>query len=624
MKLKSIKIKNFRGIRDEITLSINDLTVLIGKNDVGKSTILEALDIFFNECKSGYTKIDKNDVNVYTESDVVSITGIFNDVPELLILDTTVETNLENEFLLNIEGLLEVKKQFKGTKLTDTFIVSNFPVNEELTDIHAKKIAELREIVNERGITVEDSRKSSLLRKAIFDDLAPTDFTVKEINAATEGGKQIWTSLSKYIPLYMLFQSDRKNEDKDNEIQDPMKFAIEEVLKREEITNSLERIYVEVEQAIKDLATKTLEKLQEMNPEIAEELKPTFKKPNWSSVFGFGLESESNIPVNKRGSGVRRLILLNFFRAEAERRKDERGVPNIIYAYEEPETSQHPNHQKILMDSFIELSNQSINQILLTTHSPEIAKMVHIDSLRMLKELDQGVEIVAPSNDILKEITEALGVLPTFALSNVSSVKVAICVEGANDISFLKAINDSIPELRAICDINSPECILLPMGGSTLKYWVNNEYLKKLNLFQVHIYDSDIGSDQPYKYRSYIDQINATQNAKGFETTMREMENYITPDVLINELEGLDTLDDADWVTLDVPELIAKHIHEQSESPKTWDELTEDKQKKKISRAKVRVNTEFANNVTKENLENYNCFEEVKTWFDKISELANL
>lgn len=32
-----------------------------------------------------------------------------------------------------------------------------------------------------------------------------------------------------------------------------------------------------------------------------------------------------------------------------------------------------------------------------------------------------------------------------------------------------------------------------------------NNYLEKLKLYQVHIYDSDIGSRQPNKYKKYID-----------------------------------------------------------------------------------------------------------------------
>lgn len=46
MKIESLKLKNFRGYKEEIEIKFDDLTVLVGKNDVGKSTILEALDIF--------------------------------------------------------------------------------------------------------------------------------------------------------------------------------------------------------------------------------------------------------------------------------------------------------------------------------------------------------------------------------------------------------------------------------------------------------------------------------------------------------------------------------------------------------------------------------------------------
>ena len=61
-----------------------------------------------------------------------------------------------------------------------------------------------------------------------------------------------------------------------------------------------------------------LAKLQEMNPALASELTPNFKSdPKWAGLFGLTLSSDRNIPINKRGSGVRRLIVLNFFRAEA-------------------------------------------------------------------------------------------------------------------------------------------------------------------------------------------------------------------------------------------------------------------------------------------------------------------
>ncbi len=53
MKISKIKIKNFKTFDNEgIELSMNSLTAMIGENNVGKSNILEALDLFFNFSKS--------------------------------------------------------------------------------------------------------------------------------------------------------------------------------------------------------------------------------------------------------------------------------------------------------------------------------------------------------------------------------------------------------------------------------------------------------------------------------------------------------------------------------------------------------------------------------------------
>ncbi len=47
MKIKEIFIKNFRSIRS-MTLQTKDFNVFVGENDVGKSNILRALNLFFN------------------------------------------------------------------------------------------------------------------------------------------------------------------------------------------------------------------------------------------------------------------------------------------------------------------------------------------------------------------------------------------------------------------------------------------------------------------------------------------------------------------------------------------------------------------------------------------------
>ena len=65
MKLCKLILKNFRGY-ESLHVDLNeDINVIIGKNDIGKSTIMEAMDIFFNGNSS--SKIDVDDLNIYAE-----------------------------------------------------------------------------------------------------------------------------------------------------------------------------------------------------------------------------------------------------------------------------------------------------------------------------------------------------------------------------------------------------------------------------------------------------------------------------------------------------------------------------------------------------------------------------
>lgn len=51
MNIKSIKIKNFRSIK-EASVKFKRLNIFVGENDSGKSNVLRAIDLFFNEGRS--------------------------------------------------------------------------------------------------------------------------------------------------------------------------------------------------------------------------------------------------------------------------------------------------------------------------------------------------------------------------------------------------------------------------------------------------------------------------------------------------------------------------------------------------------------------------------------------
>ena len=50
MRLRSVYIKNFRALR-EVTISFSNMTVIIGENDCGKTSVMLALQVFFEAKK---------------------------------------------------------------------------------------------------------------------------------------------------------------------------------------------------------------------------------------------------------------------------------------------------------------------------------------------------------------------------------------------------------------------------------------------------------------------------------------------------------------------------------------------------------------------------------------------
>ena len=400
MKIEKLILSNFRSYKDEITIEFDDLNVFVGKNDIGKSTILEALDIFFNENK-GIIKIDKDDVNKQANAEgntEIKIGVVFGNLPDKLTIDATNPTRLEDEFLLNHEGKLSIIKKYPNAGKEKVFVKANHPTNNECSDLLLKKQADLKKLLTD-DMVCEDKTKNSEIRKAIWGHHSKNlKLNEIEIELAKIDEKNTWERLKKHLPLYSLFQSDRKNSDGDSEIQNPMKLAVQEILKNQRLMDSLNQVATEVEAKLNEVARHTLDKLNEMNPKIANSLTPVIPSSEslkWVDVFkSVSITGDEDIPINKRGSGVKRLILLNFFRAEAERRKKENNVHDIIYAIEEPETSQHPSHQRKLIEAFIELSSSDNTQVLLTTHSPSIVKLLEFEHVRLIKQVQTRNEVV--------------------------------------------------------------------------------------------------------------------------------------------------------------------------------------------------------------------------------------
>lgn len=552
MKLREIVLQNFRGYYNETRIPVDDLTALIGQNDVGKSTILEALDIFFNQ-----SKIESGDKNILHTDEETVIGCVFDELPETIILEE-VETSFSGEYLLNEDGRLEIHKKYPVSGKQTIWIYAEHPSNEGFNDLLLKKNNELKakirnaHLEEQANLTINSDMRR-VLWQSLGDEIA---LSSAFISADQADEKRLWPKIEPILPMYRLFKADRPSTDEDHEAQDPMQHAMKIAL--EEQAAQLASIAEEVKQKVAQVASNTIEKLRDFDPELASTLTPKFKKdPTWEKAFSFSLTGENSIPLNKRGSGIRRLVLFSFFRATTESALFE--GKNIIYAVEEPETSQHPDAQKMIVNTFREMTEKNGCQVIITTHVPGLAGMLPLESLRYITNGEGYPEVASGAEDeeMLKRIADTLGVYPDLApaLAPHHGVKLIVCVEGPNDVAFLTAISRIAHQSdQTIIDIDmSQNVVILPLGGSVLKEWVNLNYLKKLNTQEYHIYDSDNTDAHA------IDCARVNQRGDGSSARMthkREMENYIHSDI-VREVFGVQIeIDDTMDVSTEISNII--------------------------------------------------------------------
>ena len=611
MKLKQVRIRNFRCYREEFTLNFDSLTCLIARNDAGKSSVLEAIDAFFN-----LEKLDPEDRSIGVANNVpVEVTCIFGDVQPHLVIDTDATIQPVREYLLNQDGRLEITKRFSGAtpKCEEIFVNAFHPTTDKYNDLFAMSIAQLKARLKELsidGAKVNLTVKSSL-RHAIWNSL--DDVLLEKRPTLLEVKGTIWKALQNSLPLYQLFKADRPSSDQDAEAQDPLKFAIREALGGQQ--DNLDKIGEIVRKQVEEVTRATIEKIREMDPNLASELNPVFSALNWSKVFSVSLTGVDKVPLNKRGSGVRRLFLINFFRAKAEQLSNARGAPDIILAIEEPETSQHPNNQLLLLEALQELSESPSTQVLVTTHNPLFARKIDQSQLRFI-EVANGRERSVSANDEKSNtrICDALGILPNH------NVTIFVGVEGPNDIEFLNRISNMLSVVEAdipnlVAEEQSGRLVYIPMGGSTLELWSNR--LEGLAIPEVHIMDRDIPPPARAAYQDAADRVNARANgAVAFTTSCREMENFLHVDA-IRTVFGYAPA--AIVAFDDVPKLVAELVHNAG-SPNPWAAIDDDTRKKKVSKAKRRLNRDVADCMTPVMLTAMDPGDEVRGWLRRIGQ----
>lgn len=577
MKIRWIEIEGLRAYKNRVHLEFGNFTTLTGKNDAGKSTVFAALRMFLDSHKP-----DPGDYSV-GGIDEIRVCLCFTSLPERVVIDSTVETTLEEEFLLDSSGGLTVEKRWQKGKTQPTVYAKSLqPIKDESKPLVAAKNGELKRIAKDEGVLdrVSDKRVNKQIRRAIWDKWTANHEATDEeefVALDAEDGKQIATSLERYYPMFELFEADRQGTDSDQIAQDPAKLAVKAVLGRR--TDQLAKLSQEIREEISDLLGRVVSKLAEIDPGLADSLSPIETEPNWEKAFSaVQFVDDVGVALNKHGSGTRRLVLLSFFHADIDRidtvdsEKYDRGV---VIAVEEPETALHPDLQREAIEVFREISEFAGRQVVITTHSSNLVRDLPIESVRYL-EVGKNRERLWVAGDeknpavLLRKLSQSMGI---FSHTSVSQF---LYVEGKNDIESLRYLTDGIAAVYpdTIADIRkleaAGELCFIPMGGcGAAELWENR--LNPIRAKGWYLLDSDKdGPNAKLKpaAKKYLDWSKNSRSSSDFVHLLdrRELENYLTETAVVqayadlgNFLKWFKYFQNGDeWNYLDIPRTCAK------------------------------------------------------------------
>lgn len=531
MKLNKLIIENYRGINEPIEVFINDFNCVVGKNDVGKSTLLKAVDIFLN---------DKNpsieDCNVKSSSKTITIELQFSANQRHVIIDDAIETTFEEEELINEEMFLSVKKSWDmSLKITKPKVSicrkiynnDDFVLSDERTLI---RFSEKYSISTQKGNGEEfnNKEKRSKLRDYYKDNNFTYRFEFEELSTTgSSRSKKIYDAIRNCIPAFEYFKADSSLSDSDASVQKYFKDKALKLLKEEVNTEDLENsIKLKVEESLNKITNKINDIL------LADEKVSAQVNFDWTKLISTTFKcakDDTDISLTQRGDGFRRLTMMSYFEMLAEENKPEDR--NVIFGFEEPETFLHPATQKQLYSKLKAMQDNGY-QILVTTHSPNIVSETSKNEIIFVSKYDGKYKLEQFEQIDIKTIVEELGIKGDELIFSIyENIKCLFLVEGPDDVkAFTHTVNKYKEEGKVENTFEELGILIIPIGGcSSIKHWSNFNIIQKLNKPYIIVLDSDKKSaddESPnlkqLKDYGYTDECCCVTNK-------REIESYIHP-----------------------------------------------------------------------------------------------
>jgi energy-coupling factor transporter ATP-binding protein EcfA2 len=500
MKIKTIHIENFRSFQDE-TIALNPYSCFVGPNGCGKSAVLGALNVFFQERASSAIDISKladEDYFSKNTTDPVRITLTFDDLSETARQELAAYVR-QDELVVTAEAQFDAAIGFGqvrhfGQRLGMEAFRRFFDAEKsgakagELKDIYVELREQYPDLPN---ASTKDANTQALRRyEAEHPDLCALIPSADDFYGVNSTGK-----LARFVQwVYVPAVKDAVEEGQEAKNTALGRLITRAVRSRTNFDAELEILKNDTLTRYRELLDRNQASLTEITQSLQRRLE-SWAHPNvrlgmeWLSdpnkavvvqppVAGIKTgEGDFLGSLARMGHGLQRSYLLALLQELAG--SDVPNAPTLILGCEEPELYQHPPQARHLADVFAELATGN-NQILVTTHSPLFVSGDGFENTRLVRRPNPnagsrvksltfenlcarirtvlGEDPQRPTEGLVAKIHQALQP----GISEMFFARVPVLVEGLEDVSYITTelhLANQWSEFRRL------GCHLIPVNG---------------------------------------------------------------------------------------------------------------------------------------------------------------
>lgn len=431
MKLNTVSVKNYRGLRD-FSINLSDRTILVGGNNTCKTTLLEAINLAlypgFYYGPGLLSEYDFHNKQYEESDDQIRIDLIFTAL-------SNDELHYFGDHVEPVDGDGHVIEAASGTRIFDTaakilriYFASRYADDEILCGVYYTRQGE------EAPVTKRDRRQIG------FQYLNLGRFVER---AFSLGGNSAMQRIMR--------QSDIDLRQQQREILARIPEVAEVLLENSDFKQLLETL----ETKFGDFAY--LAEFRANSSRLKYEISDlTFSEINRSiQMFVHTTNSPQALPLTRQGSGTRNALSLALLIHLSELQG------NTIVAIDEPELSLHPHAQRYLMGKLKEAGFQ----LVLATHSPAVAESFDLTDIRILQHQDERLRAFLIDAKAVAEGPANTFVILKRQLVEAYFSQAVLLVEGDTEEGAFLSYNNSLREIGQGLDLDKQELTLFNVGG---------------------------------------------------------------------------------------------------------------------------------------------------------------